>query len=108
MCKALQRLLRVSGFDVDTFDSGEAFLTSLPTQTPDCVLLDLHMPGVSGFDVQSRLAEARITVPVIVITGHDAPGTFEQVMAAGAADYLCKPVTEDALLASITRCLAGR
>jgi FixJ family two-component response regulator len=106
MCRALERLLRAAGFAVETFLSGEDFLQSLLSRTPDCVILDLHMPSVTGFEVQAHLVEARIGVPVIVITGHDSPATRERALLSGAAAYLTKPVSEDVLLAAIGDCVA--
>jgi FixJ family two-component response regulator len=105
MCTALQRLLRLAGFDVETFPSGEAFLGSLPAGTPDCLILDLQMPGMTGFEVQVRLAEARVGVPVVTITGHDSPAAQERALAGGARVYLRKPVCEEELLAAIERCI---
>lgn len=106
MCRALQRLLVAAGFTVDAFASGEEFLRSIRESVPDYVILDLHMPGMTGFEVQERLAEARVPVPVIVITGHDSPEARERALAAGAAAYLCKPADEDVLLAAIEKCRA--
>jgi FixJ family two-component response regulator len=68
--KALTRLLRSADLDVETFPSGVEFLESLPTRRPDCVVLDLHMPLMDGFEVQARLAESSAPVPVVTITGH--------------------------------------
>jgi len=73
--KALRRLLRSAGMDVKSFPSGVEFLESLTTQWPDCVVLDLHMPVMNGFEVQARLAELRVSVPVVIITGHDSDET---------------------------------
>ncbi len=105
--RALERLLRVVGFDVEAFPSGDSFLRSLLVRTPACVILDLHIPGVSGFEVQERLGEAHVGFPVIVLTGHDSAANRERAMEGGAVDYLCKPVSEDVLLGTIHRCLRG-
>jgi DNA-binding NarL/FixJ family response regulator len=67
----------------------------------DCLLLDLHMAEVSGFDVLEAFRSRHIHVPVIVITAHDEPGTAERVGSLGAAAYLKKPVDRDTLLAAI-------
>lgn len=98
---ALERLLRSAGFDVETFPSGAEFLDSLKTRRPDCVVLDLHMPFISGFSVQTCLKEAGEGPPVIVITGHDAPETCERALANGAFAYLRKPVDGQTLLDTI-------
>ena len=67
--KALNRLLRSAGLNVETFGSGAEFLKSLQNHSPDCVVLDLQMPQVDGFEVQSRLAQTGVHLPVIAITG---------------------------------------
>ena len=106
--KALQRLIRSAGFDVETFRSGAEFLTSMQHHEPACLVLDLHMPGVNGFDVQDELNQARVRLPVVVITGHDTPTNRTRVMSQGAAAYLCKPVDDSMLLRAIIEALASR
>lgn len=101
LCRALRRLLQLTGFDVDTYACGEAFLSSLADHTPDCVILDLQMPRLTGFDVQARLTGAHPEIPVVIITGYDSPSARERALAGGAAAYLPKPVREDDLLAAI-------
>ena len=76
-------------------------LAALDSRPTDCLLLDLHMPGLNGFDVLETFRSRQITVPVIVITAHDEPGTREQAESLGACAYLKKPVDRDALLAAI-------
>ena len=98
---ALRRLLRSASLDVETFSSGAEFLESVKEHQPDCVVLDLHMPQVSGFAVQTRLAESGIRLPTVVITGYDAEVTRERALAGGAAAYLRKPVDGQALLDAI-------
>jgi FixJ family two-component response regulator len=99
--KALRRLLRSAGMDVETFPSGVEFLESLATQRPDCVVLDLHMPVVNGFDVQARLTESGVTVPVVIITGHDSDETRDRALSGFPVAYLRKPVNDQALLDAI-------
>ncbi|HKA36687.1 MAG TPA: response regulator [Thermoanaerobaculia bacterium] len=96
--RALARLFRSAGLDVETYASGAAFLESLDTHSPDCVLLDLHMPSLNGFDVQARLGKR---VPVIVLTGHDTGESYKRAILAGAAAYLRKPVDDRTLLDTI-------
>jgi FixJ family two-component response regulator len=98
---ALTRLLSSAGFAVETFASGADFLRSIEDHKPDCVVLDLHMPGSSGFDVQCALARGHAAVPVVVITGHDTPESRARAVQLGANGYLCKPVNDEALLAAI-------
>jgi CheY-like chemotaxis protein len=67
------------------------------------VLLDLHMPGITGFEVLETLTSSLIAVPAIVITGYDEPGNAERVRSLGAAEYLVKPVDESVLVGAIDR-----
>src|SRR5678816_2453358 len=106
ICIALQRLIRSANMDVKTYPSGEEFLNSLQNARPDCVVLDLHMPKLTGFDVQARLAQMATRVPVIVITGHDTPETRARAIANGAAAYLLKPVDDRMLLDAIADAIA--
>jgi len=98
-CKALARLLKTHGFDVRTFTRGEEFLAACASRLPHCLLLDLHMPDLNGFEVLERLAARH--VPVLVITGHDQPGNAERVRALGALAYFLKPVNESQLLEAV-------
>jgi len=104
--RALARLIRSAGLDADTFPSGDEFLETLSDHRPDCVVLDLHMPKVSGLAVQSWLARAGFRIPVIVVTGHDTPETQAQAMKGGAVAYFRKPVDGEALLGAIARAVA--
>ena len=104
---ALARLVASAGFAVESFDSGAEFLQSIEDHEPDCVVLDLHMPGMSGFEVQATLARTHATVPVVVITGHDTPESRARALRLGARDYLCKPVDDEALLAAIATTIEG-
>lgn len=90
--RALARMLSASQFEVDVFPSGQAFLDSLRTRLPDCVILDYQMPGLTGRDVQRQLTLAQIRVPIIVVTAHDQPALREQCLADGAVAYLAKPL----------------
>ena len=103
--KALRRLLVSADLDVETFTSGGEFLDSLLTRRPDCVVLDLHMPQMSGFAVQARLVEAGERIPVIIITGHDSPETRYQALVGHPAAYLAKPVNDQDLLNAIESAL---
>jgi len=98
---ALMRLVSSAGFAVETFATGAEFMRSVDDHEPDCVVLDLHMPGMSGFDVQGALAVAHAAVPVVVVTVHDTPESRTRALRLGARAYLCKPVDDEALLAAI-------
>jgi len=100
--KALMRLMRSAGLSVETFGSGAEFLQSLETRVPSCVVLDLHMPDMNGFNVQAHLARKYAALPVIIVTGHDLPTTRERAMARGASAFLRKPVHERTLLDAIS------
>jgi FixJ family two-component response regulator len=97
--KALMRLLRSAGLDAVEYSSGGEFLDSLSHRRPDCVVLDLHMPVVSGFMVQARLAESGL--PVVIITGHDSDETRDRALAGKPAAYLRKPFHDQSLLDAI-------
>ena len=99
--RGLGRLLRSAGFDVSTYDSGAAFLNAEIDSEPDCVVLDLHMPQTTGFEVQIQLAKRARGTPVIVITGDDTPEAQSRALRLGAKGYFGKPVDEKTLLAAI-------
>ncbi|MBK9116031.1 MAG: response regulator [Betaproteobacteria bacterium] len=104
--RGVQRLLSSAGFTVETYGTGAEFMDAVRPAEPDCIVLDLHMPGTSGFDVQARLAQRGCTIPVIVITGDDTPEARSRALRLGAAAYLSKPVDAATLLAAIARVLA--
>jgi FixJ family two-component response regulator len=104
--KALRRLLRSAGLSVVTFSGGREFLASLASARPDCAVLDLHMPDVTGFDVLERLTEMKAGVPVIVVTGQDSPDAEARVMRSGAAAYVRKPVDDRVLLDTIAAAMS--
>jgi FixJ family two-component response regulator len=99
--RALVRLLSASHLDVEAYPSGEAFLNSLQDHSPDCLVLDLQMTGLTGHDVQRQLAARHQDFPVIIITAHDEPTLRLRCLADGAAAYLRKPLRGDVLLRSI-------
>jgi len=101
--RAFVRLLRSAGMNVRAFASGAEFLASLPGHEPDCVLLDLHMPGLSGFEMQGRLAQTWPRLAVIVVTGHHTTATEALAQAAHPVAYLQKPVDERLLFDAIAR-----
>jgi FixJ family two-component response regulator len=106
--KALKRLLRAAGLDAEGYASGQAFLDDAATRRPDCVLLDLHMPSMSGQQLLGKIRKLNGHPPVVVITAHDTPETREQCLAAGAAAYLRKPLDDRLLLNAISAALSKR
>ncbi len=103
--QALERLMRAGGFCARCFESGEVFLASLQAERPECLILDVHMQGMNGFDVLRAVGQLEWSLPVVVITGHDSPDTRDRALAGGAAAYLCKPVDGPSLLAAVARAL---
>jgi FixJ family two-component response regulator len=107
--KAIRRLLTAAKHRVEAFASGEDFLISLAEQVPDCLILDLHMPGLTGLEVQRQIVRAGMNFPTVVITAHDEGEAREQCMSAGVAAYLQKPIDDqvllDAIAASVRRTL---
>ena len=106
MCIAMRRLLRAAHFDVATFPSGTAFLESLKSRQPDCVVLDIHMPEMDGFMVQARLIEAGIRLPIVIVTGDDTAQTRERALAGGVSAYFQKMVDGHMLRDAITTAIA--
>lgn len=100
--RALQRLVESAGYTVQTFASAGEFLGWLPQGQAACLVLDVHMDGMSGFDLQRRLA-----VPVIFITAHDDALTLARIKRARAAGHLRKPIDEQAVLSAIRRAVDG-
>ncbi|MDM0019382.1 response regulator transcription factor [Variovorax saccharolyticus] len=99
----LGRVLRLADYRVSSFASGEEFLASLDTQRPACVILDIHMPGLSGFEVQMRMQAADIRVPVVFITASDDAALARLAAEAKASCLLRKPFSSDELLEAIRR-----
>jgi len=100
---ALRRLLSASGLDVQVYADGADFVDAVAVHRPDCLVVDLHMPGLSGLDVLRQLANLHVKVPAIVITAHDGAETRAQCESAGARGYLCKPLDAHVLLEAIAR-----
>lgn len=104
--RALRRLLRGAGFAVSTFESAEEFLGLEHTDSIRCLVLDVHMPGLSGFELQERLTAAQISIPIIFITANDDTPTRERAQQGGVA-YLPKPFEAKSLLAAIRKAIGG-
>ncbi len=99
--RALHRLLTAAAFDVKEFASAEDFLRAQPIACLGCLVLDVHLGGLSGFELQERLTASRCAVPVIFITAHDDAPTRERARKAGAAGYLPKPFDDESLIHAI-------
>jgi FixJ family two-component response regulator len=101
VCNAVRRLLRSAQYRVHTFTSAEEFRQSDFKSRPGCLILDIRLPGISGFDLQEQLLASGVRMPVIFITGHDRDGMEEQAVRLGATAYLRKPFDEEALLGAV-------
>jgi FixJ family two-component response regulator len=106
VCKAVVRVLRAAGYAARGFVSGQEFLTSWHFDRPDCLILDLQMPDISGTEVLQALTVAGAQFPVIIITAHDSPSLAEECRQRGAAAYLCKPLDASVLLGAVESVLA--
>jgi FixJ family two-component response regulator len=104
--RALQRLLGAAGFAVKTFGSGEELLAWRDLDTLECLVLDVHLDGLSGFDVQERLACEQHTIPIVFVTAHDDASTRERARRISTSQYLRKPFDQHALLQAILLALA--
>ena len=103
---AISRLLRASGFAVKTFLSASEFLAQRDADAPGCVLADLQMPGMNGFDLQLALAQTPNPMPILFLTGHgDIPSTV-RAMRGGAEDFLEKRAPKEKVLDAVKRSLA--
>ena len=105
MRRLLAQLLSSNGFSPVTFDSGESFLEAQSSEPSACVLLDLSLPGLSGFEVRARLAESQPRLPVILLTGHADPALRAIAEGRGFAACLFKPVDPSVLLSAISQAL---
>jgi len=103
----LGRVLRLADYRVTAFASGEEFRDSL-TALPACAILDVHMPGLSGLDVQSRMRAAHIEVPIVFITASDDVALDRSALEAGAVCLLRKPFSSDELLDAIDAALRSK
>ena len=103
--RALRRLIHSIGLQVELFGSAQEFLQRPRPDVPSCMILDVRLPGISGLDFQRRLAEAKIHIPIVFITGHgDIPMTV-RAMKAGAVEFLPKPFHDQDLIDAIHQAL---
>jgi len=99
--RALKRLLRSMGYHAVTFDSAEEFMETSSCRGKGCLILDIRLPGMTGLDLQEKLASSGAKYPVIFMTAHDNPQWQERAKNAGAVAYLRKPFEEQSLLDAI-------
>src|SRR5262249_14340713 len=104
--RALGEMLSVFGFEVETFESADRFLSTLVPGRPGCVVADVRMPGMDGIELVRELQRRKIALPVVLISGHgDVPMAVAGIKA-GAEDFIEKPVDDVELVAAINRGLA--
>jgi FixJ family two-component response regulator len=107
--ESLQSLLRSVGFAVKVFASAEEFLNSNHSADSDCLILDVRMPGMNGFELHTRLVNSYREMPVIFITAHGSDeGVRSRALKSGAVAYLVKPFSEDALLSAVRAALSSK
>jgi FixJ family two-component response regulator len=104
--RALRRLLSLSGFAVTAFASGEELLAWEQLPGVACLVLDVNLTGLNGFEVQERLVDSGLAIPIVFITAHDDTATRERAERAADARYLRKPFDEQALIEEIQKALA--
>ncbi len=104
--RSLERLLRVSGYSVQTFSSAAAFLEQPEPDCPSCLLLDIRMPELTGLDLQQAVNQERPALSVMLMTGYADMESCIMGMKAGAADFLLKPFDDDQLLDAVAAALA--
>ena len=108
VCRALNRLVRSARMDAETFGSAREFLEYGENHEPDCLILDVQMPGMTGLELRDQLAGRQSRIPVIFITAHDDVATRESASARGAVAYLRKPFDDKLLLDAIAEALKGQ
>jgi len=104
---AMQRLLKTVGLHAEGFASAKDFLERSMPQGPSCLILDVRLPGMSGFDVQRKLVAAGIDLPIIFITAHADVPLAVRAMKSGAVEFLTKPVRGQDLLDAVEQALRG-
>ena len=103
--KALGRLVRAAGYEVEVFASANEYLAREPPRPPGCLVLDVRMPGMNGPELQRAIEGTGRSLPIVFITGHGDEAVRAQVLAAGAVQVLSKPVDDADLLAAIEQAL---
>lgn len=104
--RATARLLSAAGLTVQTHRNGEEILTAVDRGSAGCIILDLRMPGLTGLELQSVIAEREDPLPIIFLTGHGQIPDSVRAIQRGAVDFLVKPVDQAVLLAAVSRALA--
>ena len=103
--EAIAALLRSAGLNAEVFGTAHEFLATPPADLPSCLVLDVRLPGLSGLDLQARMAERRLDIPIVFITGHGDVPTSVRAMKAGALEFLTKPFSDQELLDAIGKAI---
>ena len=98
VCRALKLLMMTYGFAVETFSSAKKFFSTVRNSTPGCLILDIHMPGLNGWDAKKKLVESGSNRSVIIITADKEEGLNERALKAGALGSLQKPFNDQELV----------
>jgi FixJ family two-component response regulator len=103
--EGLGSLIRSAGLTVESFASAREFLARSREDLPSCLVLDIRLPGLSGLDLQKRMAEVNIEIPIVFITGHGDVPTSVRAMKAGAVEFLTKPFRDRDLLDAVQQAI---
>jgi FixJ family two-component response regulator len=106
--RALQRLLEMTGFRVETFATAEEFLSSGHSRSPGVLVLDIRLPGINGAELQEAMAASGSTLPIVFMTAYEDDGVRQEVTDRGAVAFLQKPVDERTLLEAIQRAFQSK
>jgi FixJ family two-component response regulator len=104
--EGLDSLIRSAGWRVEAFVSAQDFLGRVGARAPSCLILDLQLPGLSGLDLQQRMVERGLEIPIVFLTGHGNIPASVQAIKAGAVEFLTKPIDEEKLLQAIHEAIA--
>ena len=107
MREAVVSLLKSYGFRVLAFAMAEDFLNEFEDNIPNCLILDVRMPGMSGLDLQQILIKKKANCPIVFISAHSVEGAQEKALDAGAIDFIFKPFSEDSLLEAVNLAIAS-
>ena len=96
--RSVKRLMMSAGLRAESYSSGQELLHAIKTNLPDCLVLDVQMPGMNGLEIQDRLAASGIRVPIVFVTGYEDSMAEARALKAGAAAFLYKPFSNRSLL----------
>ena len=108
VCRAIGRLVVSAGFESESFSSAEEFLRSCRERKPDCLILDLRLPGMSGLELQQQLTTDHCRIPIVFVSAHDDPSSRREALQSGASAFLGKPFDDEALREAIHSAMKPR